>query len=162
MHIEFTSVQCVRLNISTWQNDKLPSIIESNNFGSDAEGKLVDKQTFQSYIRHFRPKLGQWNERVYFTLINRAIKIWFNKGSGSFLRPTIPKLWKILQNEVCCFLDKINTQISEILNNFFITKQVFFASKKYKKIQFWVKWLYNIYLTKAKIRTLSLFTKNII
>ena len=32
-------------------------------------------------------------------------------------------------------------------------------SKMYKKMQFFVKWIYNIYLTKAKSRTFPLFTK---
>ena len=51
----------------------------------------------------------------------------------------------------------------KILNNFLSqnkgtsTKK---CSKKYKKIQFSVQWLYNIYLRKAKSRTLSLFTKH--
>ena len=61
--------------------------------------------------RHFRPKLVHWNESVYCTPIDRALKMWFNKGSGSFLRPTIPELWRFLRNQLRRFLDKINTQI---------------------------------------------------
>ena len=42
---------------------------------------------------HFRPKLLHWNKRVYCTPIDRALKMWFNEGSGNLLRPTIPALW---------------------------------------------------------------------
>ena len=49
---------------------------------------------------------------------------------------------------------------SEDFEQFFVTKQGFLASKKYKKIQFSVQWLYNANLTKAKSRTLLILTKN--
>ena len=60
------------------------------------------------------------------------------------------------------FFGQNNTQIQEDFEQFFVTKQGFLASKNYKKknILFSVQWLYNTYLTKAKSRTLSLFTKN--
>ena len=45
------------------------------------------------------------------------------------------------------------------MNNFSSQKKGFLASKKYKKIHFWGQWLYNIYLTIAKSKTLSLFTQ---
>ena len=44
--------------------------------------------------RHFKPKLINWNESVYCTPIGRALKMQFNEEPGSFLRPTIPELWK--------------------------------------------------------------------
>ena len=43
--------------------------------------------------RHFRLKLVHWNKSVYCTPIDRTLKMRFNEGSGSFLRPTIPELW---------------------------------------------------------------------
>ena len=46
--------------------------------------------------RHFRPKLGHLNERVYCKLIDRTSKMLFIKESGSFLRPTSPPLRKLL------------------------------------------------------------------
>ena len=110
---------------------------------------------FKSNFRHFRPKLVHWNESVYCTPIARALKIWFNEASDSFLRPTIPELGRFLWNQLQLFLDKINTQISENFQQFFVIKQGVLVSKKYKKTQFWVKWLHNMYLTKAKSRTLS-------
>ena len=44
--------------------------------------------------KHFRPKLVHWNEIAYCTPIDRALKMQFKEGWGSFLRPTIPELWK--------------------------------------------------------------------
>ena len=61
--------------------------------------------------RHFRPKLVNWNECVYCTPIDRALKMWFSEGSGSFLWPTIPELWRFLWNQLRRFLDHINTNI---------------------------------------------------
>ena len=63
----------------------------------------------------------------------RALKIQFNEQSGSFLLPNISELWKFFQNQLCCLLDKINTQIQEDFEEFFVTKQGFLVSKKYKK-----------------------------
>ena len=61
--------------------------------------------------RHFRPKLVNWNECVYCTPIDRALKMWFSEGSGSFLWPTIPELWRFLWNQLRRFLDHININI---------------------------------------------------
>ena len=61
--------------------------------------------------RYFRSKLVHWNESVYCIPIDRALKVRFNEGSGSFLRLTIPELWRFLRNQLRRFLDKINTQI---------------------------------------------------
>ena len=61
--------------------------------------------------RHFRPKLVNWNECVYCTPIDRALKMWFSEGSGSFLWPTIPELWRFLWNQLRRFLDHINANI---------------------------------------------------
>ena len=46
--------------------------------------------------RHFRPKVGHLNERVYCKLIDRTSKVLFIKESGSFLRPTSPELRKLM------------------------------------------------------------------
>ena len=50
---------------------------------------------------------------IYCTPINRAsiIKIQFNEGLGNFPPPTIPELWNIFQNQLCCFFGKINIQM---------------------------------------------------
>ena len=79
------------------KNDIDPSL-ESSNIG------------LHIYNRHFRPKLVHWNESVYCTPIHRALKMRFNEGSGSFLRPTIPELWRFLWSQLRRFLDKINAQ----------------------------------------------------
>ena len=60
-------------------------------------------EIIHGYTRHFRPKLVHWNEDVHCMPINRALK--------SFLRPTIPELWRILWNQLHHVLVKINTQI---------------------------------------------------
>ena len=39
----------------------------------------------------------------------------------------------------------------EDFEQFSVTKQGFLAAEKYKKIQFSVQWLYNLYLTKLKV-----------
>ena len=57
-------------------------------------------------------------------------------------------------------MDKINTQIKDDFEQFFLKKTRVFSLQKVQKIQFTVQRLYNIYLTKAKSRTLSLFIKN--
>ena len=44
--------------------------------------------------RHFGPKLAHWNDSVYRTPIDRVLKLRFNKGLASFVRPTIPESWK--------------------------------------------------------------------
>ena len=57
----------------------------------------------------------------------------------------------------------ISTQI-ENFEKFCVTREGFLAFAKYKKIQHRIQWLqriFNKYLTKGKIRGLSLFTKNI-
>ena len=115
---------------------------------------------FEDLTRHFRPRLVHWNESVYCIPIDRALKMRFNEGSSSFLRPVIPELWWFL-----CEINWANFWTKQIhkykkIFNIFITKRGFLASKKHQKIQFWVKWLHNIYLTIAKSRTLSVFTKN--
>ena len=84
---------------------------ESYLFAAATFSKDVTFFTRNLFSRHFRPKLVYWNESVYCTPIDRALKMWFNKGSGSFLRPTIPELWRFLRNQLRRFLDKINTQI---------------------------------------------------
>ena len=59
--------------------------------------------------RYFRPKLVHWNESVYCTPIDRALKMRFSEGSGSILQLTIPELWRFLRNQLRRCLDKINT-----------------------------------------------------
>ena len=45
--------------------------------------------------RRFRPKSGHLSDRVYCKLIDRTLKTLFIEASGSFLRPTIPELWRL-------------------------------------------------------------------
>ena len=45
------------------------------------------------YFQSFR-KLVYLTERLYCTLIDRALKMQFNEWSGNFLRPTFSELWK--------------------------------------------------------------------
>ena len=65
---------------------------------------------YRPWRRHFRPKLVNLNVTVSCTPIDRELKMWFNEGSGSLLRPTIPELWRFLCNQLRRFSDKINTQ----------------------------------------------------
>ena len=44
--------------------------------------------------KHFGPKLGHSNERIYRKPVNRRLKTLLNKRSGSFLWPTTPALGK--------------------------------------------------------------------
>ena len=60
----------------------LPYFSKSNDF-------LPKKET-----RHFRPKLVHRNERVFCTPTDRGLKLQINEGCGSFLRPSIPELWR--------------------------------------------------------------------
>ena len=53
----------------------------------------------------------------------------------------------------------IGNAFAKEIVQFFVARQVFLASKSTKNKAL-STWLYNIYLTKAKSRTLSLFTKN--
>ena len=46
--------------------------------------------------RHFRPKSGHLNDRVYCKSIDRTLKMLLIEVSGNFLRPTIPKIRKLL------------------------------------------------------------------
>ena len=62
--------------------------------------KKISTNSFVSLNWHFRLKLVNWNESVYCTPIDRALKMWFNEGSGSFLQSTIPDLWRFLWNQL--------------------------------------------------------------
>ena len=44
------------------------------------------------------PKSGHLNDRVYCKPIDKVLKMLFIEGSGSFLRPTIPELGKLLDS----------------------------------------------------------------
>ena len=88
----------------------------------------------QYSVRHSRPNSAHWNDSVYRTPIDRASKMGLNDGSGHSRRPTTPELWRFPHNQLCCLLEKINTEIKEDFEQFFVTKQVFLASEKYKKL----------------------------
>ena len=53
----------------------------------DLVGRLI--------TRHFRPNWVHWNESIYCTPTYRPLKMGFNEGSASFLRPSIYELWKL-------------------------------------------------------------------
>ena len=44
---------------------------------------------------------------------------------------TISKLWKFFKNQMFCFWGKFKTQMWEGLEQIYVTKQEFLASKKY-------------------------------
>ena len=111
-------------------------------------------------IRQFRPKLVDSNETINCTPIDKALKMWFNKGSGSFLRPTILELWRFFVKSIAPFFGKNKHTNIRRLSAIFCHKTRIFSLQKVKKIQFWVKWQRNIYLAKAKSRTFSLFIEN--
>ena len=46
--------------------------------------------------RHFRPKSARLNDTAYCKSIDRKLNMLFIEGSGSFLRPTISELLKLL------------------------------------------------------------------
>ena len=71
-----------------------------------------------SCSRHFRPKLVHWNESIYCTPIDRALKMRFNKGSGQPLRATIPELWRFLWISCTAFRTKRIHKYKKIFNNF--------------------------------------------
>ena len=76
---------------------------------------IDDRPSDITVARHFRPKSGHYNERVYCTPIDRALKIRLKERSPRFLRPIIPELWKSLKNQ---------------------KMQKFSLSKKYQKYNF--------------------------
>ena len=110
--------------------------------------------------RQFRPKLADSNETIYCTPIDKASKMWFNKGSDSFLLPSILELWRFFVKSVAPFSGKNKYTNIRRFSAIFCHKTRIFSLQKVKKIQLWVKWRHNIYLTKAKSGTLSLFIEN--
>ena len=87
-----------------WFNDNLMKIntdkchlLVSTNYSLKAKlGNFhITDSKILVLIRYFRSKLIHWNNRVYCTPIDRTLKKQFNEGSHSFLRPTVPELWKI-------------------------------------------------------------------
>ena len=108
---------------------------------------IYHKSILSNYALQGKISSLKWS--FYCTPIDRALKMWFNEGSGRFLQPAILELWRYLYNQSCGFWDKRNTQLKERFEQFFVTKQRFLFSKKYIKKHFWVKWLYKIYLNKT-------------
>ena len=61
------------------------NIVQSDHpSGSKRRGVCCYFKETLPISRHFRPKLVHWNESVYCTPIDRALKMRFNRGSGSF------------------------------------------------------------------------------
>ena len=54
---------------------------------------LLNGNLASAKSKHFRPKLVHWNESVYCTPIDRALKMRFNEGWGSFLQPGVMKVF---------------------------------------------------------------------
>ena len=104
--------------------------------------------------RHFRPKSDCLNERIYIKPIDKTSKMLFIEWSGSFLRPNIFELLKLL-----VFGLKRNRNITRLWKYFPQKTKVSTICRKYRKIQFWIQWLFicdKIYLTKATSRSLSM------
>ena len=110
-----------------------------------------------TYVRHFRSKLVNWNESVYCTPIDRALKMRFNEGWGSFLQPGV---MKVFVKSIAPFFGQNKYTNIRRFSTIFRHKTRIFSLQKVQKIQFWVKWLHNIYLTKAENRTPLLFIGN--
>ena len=73
---------------SCFRNEKISYSALALNFNDWPFGIIV--------IRHFRPKSGHINDKVYCKPINKTVKMLFNEKSGNFLRPSIPELWELL------------------------------------------------------------------
>ena len=73
--------------------------------------RLSGEEAAYNVFRHFSSKIVYWNESIYCTSIDRALKRKFNKESGSLLRPAIPELWRFLYSQLSCFGINKNTNI---------------------------------------------------
>ena len=73
------------------------------------------------------------------------IQLW----SGSFLRSTIPDIWRFLWNQLRRFFGLNKCTTVKRFSAIFRHKTRIFSLQKVQEIQFWIKWLHNIYLTKA-------------
>ena len=82
--------------------------------------EIVECFEIFSLVSHFRPKLVDWNESVYCTPVNRALKMWFNEGLGRFLRPTISGVMKVFvkSNGQMVLWTKQIHKYKKIFNNF--------------------------------------------
>ena len=119
------------------------------------EFKLV-KDPFP-FHQALQAKIGLLKQEGKLYTVDRALKMRFNKGSGSFLQPTIPESWNFFQNQLHSFQDKIIHKKKKILNNFLSQNKGFQPPKNTKKYSF----EYNdcdVYLTKAKSRRLRIET----
>ena len=105
-----------------------------------------------------RPKLVNWNESVDCTPIDRAFKK-CDSTRGQALFYNQPFLIHGSFSKINCAVFGQNKCKNIRFWKIFRHKTRVFCLQKYKKIQLWVQWLYNIYLTKAKTRTPSLFAK---
>ena len=107
-----------------------------------------------------RQILVHWNESVHSTPIDRAFKKSDStRGQQAFYNQPFLIHGSVSRRMNCTVFGQNKCKNIRRFWTVFITRQGFFAPKSTKKIQLWVQWLYNIYLTKAKTRTLSLFTK---
>ena len=114
--------------------------------GRSESWDLRKKQKFVKYLfqekiifrlsRHFRPKLVHWNKGVNCTPIDRALKMRFNKGLGSFLGPTIPEAWKFLESIMLFFRQNNYTNIRRFWTIFRHTTRVFSLQKSTKNTVF--------------------------
>ena len=109
------------------------------------------------FIWHFRPKLVNWNESVCCTpIIKNAIQ----QGVGQLSTTNHSWVMMVFVKSIAPFFGKNKYTNIRRFSTIFRYKTRIFSLQKVQKIQFWVKWLHNIYLTKAKSRTLSLFIEN--
>ena len=102
--------------------------------------------------RHFRPKSGRLNKRVYCRSIARALKvIYIHWGVGQL--STTSFFWVM---EVTGFWIKKKHKYKIYFSQ---KTKVSTISREYRKAQFWIQWLCNydkMYLTKTASRNLSI------
>ena len=106
------------------------------------------------FSRHFRPKLVN-QIRAY--IVHQSIDSM--SGWAAFYNQHSWVMKTFVKSILPFFGQKEYTNIRRF-SIIFRQNTIMFSLQKVQKVQFWGKWLHNIYLTKAKSRTLSLFIEN--
>ena len=94
------------------------------------------------------------SRNIAFEMVN------LQRGVGQLSKTNYSWVMKVFIKSVVMFFGQNKYTNIRRFWTIFCHKTRILASKNHKKIQFWVKWLHNIYLAKASGKTLSLFTKN--
>ena len=99
-----------------------------------------------------------WERKLY---INRkGIKNVIQREVGQLSTTNNSWVMKVFVTSIAPFFGQNKYTNIRRFSTIFCHKTRIFCFKNVQKIQFWVKWLQNIYLTKAKSRILSLFIEN--